>query len=492
MSQALQHQLPSAAPSDRRPLVELLLLAAPTIAQMASYTVMQFADTYMLSRVGDAEATAAGLGGMAAFSVISFGFGVVMVVNTLVSQTFGRSDYAACGRYLWQGIWFSMVFGLAVMPLLWPAGAMFRALGHEAHFAAMEATFFRLLLLMAAAKLAAMTVGQFLIAVNRPNVVLLAANAAMVADVFFNWLLVYGHWGFRPMGVAGSAWATNCAVALELLVLSLFVWRPAAVRRFHTLDWRPRRAPMRALLAVGVPSGVQVVAEVAAWTLFSVWVVALFEQPTIAANTYTFRFMAVSFMPIYGLSTAVTALVGRYIGMGRPDLAARRAHLGFAVAAAYTVACGALFYFGRSWLMGLFTAAPRILRAGGMLLVFAAAYQFFDALYIMYNGALRGAGDTFVPAVATGLLCWGITVLGGYVIARGIPRWGVAGPWAAAMTYGVILGVWMLVRFNRGRWKLIKLVPEPQAAHESPPPRSNVLGGSDRVVALQLTTDASS
>jgi MATE family multidrug resistance protein len=260
------------------------------------------------------------------------------------------------------------------------------------------------------------------------------------------------------------------------------------VNRFRTLDWRPRRDLMRALLTVGVPSGVQVVAEVVAWTLFTVWIVALFDPATMAANNYTFRFMSVSFMPIYGLSTAVTALVGRYIGMGRPDLAARRAHLGFAVAAAYTIACGALFYFGRWWLMGLFSTNPQILRAGGMLLVFAAAYQFFDALYIMYNGALRGAGDTFVPAVATGVLCWGITVLGGYAVARWLPALGVAGPWSAAMTYGVILGVLMLVRFNRGRWKLIRLAPGSQRPPGFPADVSNALPASDRVAALQLTT----
>src|SRR3954467_8443859 len=163
MSQAV-HNLPADSSADRRPIVELLLLAAPTIAQMASYTVMQFADTYMLSRVGDAEATAAGLGGMAAFSLISFGVGVLMVVNTLVSQSFGRGDVPACGRYLWQGIWFSVLFGLAVMPLLWPAGALFRAFGHEARFAAMEATFFRILLFTAAVKLAGVSLGQFMLA----------------------------------------------------------------------------------------------------------------------------------------------------------------------------------------------------------------------------------------------------------------------------------------------------------------------------------------
>jgi MATE family multidrug resistance protein len=232
-----------------------------------------------------------------------------------------------------------------------------------------------------------------------------------------------------------------------------------------------------------------VVAEVVAWTLFTVWIVALFDQPTMAANNYTFRFMSVSFMPIYGLSTAVTALVGRYIGMGRPDLAARRAHLGFAVAAAYTLACGALFYFGRWRLIGLFSSNPEILRAGAMLLVFAAAYQFFDALYIIYNGALRGAGDTFVPAVATGALCWGITVVGGYAVARTFPRWGVGGPWAAAMAYGIILGVWMATRFGRGRWKLIKLNPDARSASN---PAGNANAASQDNGRFELTaTEAS-
>ena len=60
-----------------------------------------------------------------------------------------------------------------------------------------------------------------------------------------------------------------------------------------------------------------------------------------------------------------------------------------------------------------------------MLLIFAAVYQFFDAMYIVYNGALRGAGDTLVPAVMTGVLCWGITVFGGYAVAR---RWTRSAP----------------------------------------------------------------
>src|SRR5688572_27398935 len=108
MSQPLAQQ-PAPADTPRRPLVELLLLALPTIAQMASYTVMQFGDTFMLSRVGDVQATAAGQGGMLTFAFISLGMGVLFCVNTLVSQAFGKGDHAACGRFLWQGVWFGLI-----------------------------------------------------------------------------------------------------------------------------------------------------------------------------------------------------------------------------------------------------------------------------------------------------------------------------------------------------------------------------------------------
>src|SRR5215204_3917074 len=100
---ALQYASPEPpAPWRRWPIVELPALHAPTVAQMASYTLMQFTDRYMLARVGDLEAAAAGTAGITYFAVIGFGFGVLLVVNTLASQSYGRKDYESAGRYLWQ------------------------------------------------------------------------------------------------------------------------------------------------------------------------------------------------------------------------------------------------------------------------------------------------------------------------------------------------------------------------------------------------------
>jgi MATE family multidrug resistance protein len=196
-----------------------------------------------------------------------------------------------------------------------------------------------------------------------------------------------------------------------------------------------------------------------------------------AANMFMFRYLSLSFMPAFGISTAVTALVGRNIGAGRPDVAERRAHLGFAVAAVYMLTCGVVYVLGRNALMGLFTSDPEVLRIGAMLLIFAGVYQLFDAMYIIYNGALRGAGDTFVPAVALTVLCWGIMVLGGYVVARLRPEWGIVGPWVMASIYGLVLGIFIAMRFQRGGWKRLHL-----GAAETP---SQLPAGSVKLAVLE-------
>jgi multidrug resistance protein, MATE family len=448
------------APS-RGPLGELLTLAGPTIAQMASYTIMQFLDTFMLARLGVKEPTAAGNGGLFAWTIIGFGVGVMFCVNALVSQSFGHNDYRSCGRFLWQGIWFAALFAVLSAPLIPIAPRLFNLLGHDPALAGMEATFVRISLSATAIKLASTAIGQFLLAVNRPWIVMLAAMAGVCVNAVFNYLAIFGNWGFPKMGVAGAAWGTNLGVTVEMLVLVAVVLRPRLRTQFNTADWRPRAALMTTFLAIGIPSGVQVVADIAAWNLFQIWVIAQFSTEAMAANVFLFRYLSVSFMPAFGISTAVTALVGRNIGAGKPDVAERRAHLGFVVAAIYMLACGAAYVLGRHVLMRLFTADPEVIRIGATFLIFAGIYQLFDAMYIVYNGALRGAGDTFVPAVATAVLCWGITVFGGLGVAKLWPQFGPTGPWVMATIYGAILGIYLLVRFKRGRWKLIKLEREP-------------------------------
>jgi MATE family multidrug resistance protein len=307
---------------------------------------------------------------------------------------------------------------------------MFNVFGHPAQLVRMEASYMRIVTSLMIFQLIATACGQFLLAANRPNSVLLAAFVAVCCNVASAWVMIFGHFGFGPMGVYGAAWATCFGTFVEMGMLLMLVFGSDLRERFNTLDWRFRAREFLLLVRYGAGSGI---------------------------HLFTLRYMSVSFMPAYGISQAVTALVGRYIGAGKPDIAVRRAHLAFALGGAYMLGCGVIMTVARYPLIHVFTRDPEVVRVGVVLLIFAGVYQLFDAMYVIYNGALRGAGDTFIPAMVTATLCWSITVAGGYWIAHTWPRIGVIGPWSAASFYGVVSGIFMWRRFHSGLWKQIKL-----------------------------------
>lgn len=438
------------------PLREILTLAVPTVLQMLSYTVEQVTDAYMLAQVGKTEASAAVAAGMVTFCFISFGFGILMLVNALVSTAFGADRPRDCGRYLWQGIWFGVGYSILLTPAMIWSPQLFTAMGHAEKLVALEADYFNVTMSALVIKMLAVALGQFVLAVNRPNVVLWSAAAGMIGNIFVNWLLIYGNWGCPVMGVAGAAWGTNTALLIELLILAAVVFSPAIRAAFHTLDWRFDAPKFRELLRIGLPSGFQTAGDVVAWTIFLAVVMPKFGEAAFAACNFMLQYMKLSFMPAFGLSTAVTALVARYLGAGQPDVSEHRAHLGFKIATAYMLTCGVFYLVLRNDLMQLFSNDPAVVELGGGLLIVCAIFQLFDAMFIIYVGALRGVKDTFIPSCVQIALCWGLVVLGGYGIAVLKPEWGIYGPWSLGIIYGIILGFYLMFRFRSGRWRTMQ------------------------------------
>jgi len=452
------------------PVKELLVLAVPTILQMLSYTVQQFTDVYMLSRVSDAYATSAVNAGMVTLCVISFGYGILMLVNAMVSHAFGAGQFRDCGRHLWQGIWLGVGYSVAMFPLVFVAEPIFSLMGHPPEWVPLEVSYFNITIGLLIVKMLALAVGQYMLAVNRPNIVLVSAVAGMLLNVVVNWLLIYGDdtLGMPAMGVAGAAWGTNAGVAIELVILGSVAFGPSMRRTYGTLAFGFDREKFFELMRVGVPSGFQMVGDVVAWTVFLAVIMPIFGPEAMAANGYMIQYMKVSFMPAFGLSAAVTALVARYMGAGQSETSEQRAHLGFQMALGYMMACGVVFLVLRNDLMQLFSDDPAVIALGGTLLVVCAVFQCFDAMFIMYSGALRGAKDTFVPSVVQIVLCWGVVVGGGYAVAWYFPEFGVLGPWIVGIVYGALLGTFMMLRFLSGRWKTLSPQDDAEAQHFDP------------------------
>jgi MATE family multidrug resistance protein len=326
-------------------------------------------------------------------------------------------------------------------------------------------------------------INNYFFGMHRPKIVTVAALIANAVNLVGNYALIYGEGGVRvevggtlyhlpgvpgvpAMGVYGAGLATVFGTFIELLIPSLIFLGREFNQKYRTRSqWRPDFGAIGELLKVGWPAAVQWGNEIVCWSLFMTYFVGSFGEHHMAGGWIAMSYMHLSFMPAVGFSVAVTSLVGKYIGAGKPDIAEARAYLGLRMAVVYMTACGLLFFIFRHQLASAFISADAsaedaqiIGRIAGRLLICAAVFQTFDAFGIIFSGALRGAGDTVWPGVITMIYSWTILVGGGWAVVKFAPALESIGPWIAAALYISLFGMTLWRRWAGGRWRSIQLL----------------------------------
>jgi multidrug resistance protein, MATE family len=462
------------------PIREVWSIAWPVVLTMMSYTVMQFVDALMVSRVDAISVAAQGNGSVWSFTIISFLFGIVTMVNTFVSQNIGAGKPEEAARYAWAGIWLSVIAWIALLiPFGFLLPTIFRMMHPgEPRLVELETAYAQILLFGGVVTVVTKAIAQFFFGTQRPRVIAVAAITGNIVNLIGNSILIFGEaglpaWGIPgipgtpALGVAGAAIATLIGVAVEgAIPLAIFLSRRSHERYRSRSVWRFDAKRTLELIRLGWPNALQFSNEIICWAIFMSYLVGLFGPLHLVAGWGTLRYMHMAFMPAVGFSVATTSLVGKYIGAGQPDVAAQRARVAVGMAMVYMTVCGLIMAIFREDLLHVFTLgeetapedAAEILRIGSGMMICAAIFQTFDALGIVYSGALRGAGDTVVPGVLTVVLSWSVIVGGGWLLATRVPEWSSLGPWIASAVYIILLGFAMAGRFESGRWRSIKLV----------------------------------
>ena len=456
------------------PLREVWSQSWPTVVTMTSFTVMQFFDALMVGQVGPIELAAQGNGGVWSFTLIAFVFGLLSLVNTFVAQHVGARTQHETPRYAWSGCWIALVMWVLVMlpaALLLPG--FFGLFGHDAELVRLESLYGGILLAGSVLLMSGKSLHHFFFGLQRPKVITVTAIVANIVNILASYVLVFGEAGLPAMGLPGipgvpalglmgAALGTVCGVAVELLIPLAIFLGPKMHRELDTRSsWRPSLKPILELLRLGWPAGLQMGNELICWSVLLSVLIGSFGIDHMTASWVAVRYMHVSFMPAVGFSIAATALVGKYVGAGAPDTAVARARLGMFLSVGYMALCGVIFLVFRDPLIGLFISesetseeqAQRIIQIGSSVLVAAAIFQTFDAIGILYNGALRGAGDTVIPGIVTVVYSWGLLVGGGWLMTQWYPHLESLGPWVGCLAYLLALGVTLAWRFERGGWR---------------------------------------
>ncbi|MFW6065967.1 MAG: MATE family efflux transporter [Planctomycetota bacterium] len=462
-------------------LAEVLKLSWPAGLTMLNTTVVKFVDGVMVSRVGPEPFAAQFVGGMWSFVPESFILGVLTVINTFVAQNLGAGRYRRCGQYAWAGIAIAVTAAVFAAPLALPAGRLFALLGHDPTVTALETMYFRYMILTLGITLSSRSLEQFFFGIHRPGIVLAASLIGNACNVGGNYVLIFGKLGLPAMGLQGAAIGTIVAWCVQLGVLAAVFASPSMHTRYCT-RWPNllKLRHIRNVVRIGWPAGIQLWNDVASWIVFtSVLVGTYFGTAHLTATVAVVRYMSLSFMPAVGIGSATTALVGRYIGAALPGRAKRRTHTALAVAMGYMGFCALVFVLFRHQLVDFFVqvdpATPaaeagllreRIVDIGGNIMLCAAAFQLFDALGIVYIGALRGAGDTRWPMLVTLAFSWGVFLVGGLLLANLLPQLTSLGPWLAGSAYIILLGAVLAWRFESGAWRRIDLLGSPGAVEK--------------------------
>jgi len=456
-------------------LAQVLAMSWPASLTMLNATLMKFVDGLMVSRVGPGPFGAQFVAGMFSFVPESFMVGLLTVVNTYVAQNFGAGRYRQTARYAWAGIFLAVTAAAVMAPLAVVAPQIFGVLRHEATITALEVMYFRYMILTVGLTMSSRVLEQFLFGIQRPKVVLAASVASNSLNVLLNYLLIFGKLGLPAMGLQGAAIGTVTAWGLHFtILLSVFLSRRMHERFATRFATTARLRHSLDLLRLGWPAGAQLCNDILCWSLFTAALVGtFFGTAHLAASVAAMRYMGLSFMPTVGIGVATTALVGKFIGAGRPDLARRRTHTGLFVAMIYMGLCGIAFYVFRYPMIRFFVKvnptagvdptqaarlAEQIVQIGSKILICAAVFQLFDAIGIVYIGALRGAGDTLWPMIVTIVLSWVVILGGGLATVSFFPQLGSVGPWLAGSAYVIILGLCMAMRFESGAWRKIDLL----------------------------------
>ncbi len=448
--------------------IALLVLAGPIIGSMVSRTLMSLVDFVMVSQLGTEPQAAIVPAGITLFTFIAFGMGAMGAVNTLVAQHFGRGQKPACAAYTWQGLWVSLALGGSAVAL-WPTiPALFAWAGHGEGVAALETEYVQIGLLGVGPTVAAVGVANFFNGIHRPMIGLWATVLSNLFNVVANYALIFGKLGFPELGMAGAAWATTAASVVNLLVLVAWWVRPRLAREYGVFHgWRPHRAQLAKLLKLGLPIGVHFAADIATFALFTLWLIGRFGTTELAANNIALKCFEVAIIPCVGMGVAVSSAVGRAIGEGSTLRARRFARWGNGMGLGYLAVVSAVYVFAGPEIIALLTDDADVARRAWHLLIVAMVFQAFDCTQVVYSSALRGAGDTLWPAVATPIAAVVVLIGGGYGVSVLWPTGGAVGPWLALTAYVIVLAALYVVRFRGGAWERLD-VTEPIPATPEP------------------------
>ncbi|GAB5501225.1 MAG: MATE family efflux transporter [Pseudohongiellaceae bacterium] len=440
---------------NRQTLRELLVIALPMVISQGTFAVMIFTDRYFMSQIDATHMAAALGGGVAAFFSFCFFSGLFSYANAMSAQYLGAGSPDKCSRVVTQG-W---ILTAACSPLLVAITVLvadiFAAMGHDPAQVELERGYFLLLMMGSVVTLAKVCISSYFAGIGRTRVVMICDLFALLINIPLCYVMVFGHLGLPALGITGAGLSTIIATLAGLLLFLGFYFHRSHREHFQVLQsFRFDAGIMRRFLRLGLPSGIEMFLNVAAFNLF----LLMFQSYGVnqgAAAAIVFNWDMLSYIPMVGLNLGVLSMIGRFVGGNDLERANEVITSGFIVGLVYSAVLAGLFVTLRYPLVDIFTPPVgdfrEIRELAAYMMIGLASYAMADAIIQVCGGVLRGAGDTRWVMWASVSLHWIMLVLQYLIIL--VLDYGPRVSWLAFVAMILAIAVVFVVRLRSGVWR---------------------------------------
>lgn len=382
-----------------------LRVAGPIILTQLGASLVGFFDTMMVGHYSTTALAAASLANAIFFMVMVFAMGAIMGLTPLVGYEVGRSkiDGVEATRpqissYLLNATFFTVVLTAVMVVLMCAVIPFFGRMGQDPVVIEEMRTYYILLVISIIPFLLFCLCKQFLEGLGNTFVAMVITLLMNGLNVLLNWVFIFGHWGYEPMGVTGAGIATLVSrILMPIGFISVILWRKDW--REYVLAFKLRMCRVREIMKlahVGIPIGLQTFAETFLFAAAFI-IVGWLNKESVAAHQIANQIADLTFMLAMGIGAATTIRVSHQLGSG--DIYAVRMASNASIHLCLCVnTLGMIMMVScRKLLPYLFTSDPDVIAIASQLILMGGIFQYADGMQAVGGAMLRGITDVKVP-----------------------------------------------------------------------------------------------
>lgn len=412
-------------------------LAAPVVTAQLGMMMLGVVDVMMVGRVDEHAMAAVAAGHTFAFALMIFAIGVVMVLDPVVAQAWGAREPEAVSHAFWRGVVLAIVMSVVIGVGLWFGEPLMRMLMGDSPIVPDAYRYATWIIPGLPGYFLFSVVRQVLQAMSVVRPVVVSTITGNLANVFFNYMFIFGEFGAPEMGAPGSAVSTSLCryVMLGTLVFAALPVLRGVIRRPDRKVLEPK--PYAPLVIRGSQIGFQSALEVWLFNAVGILMVRM-GSVEMAGHQVALNLASVSFMIPFGIGAAAATRVGNAVGRG-DVIGAKRAAFGSLLLGGLVMFASALaFLVFPSALASLYTEESAVIAMAAALLPIAAIFQVFDGVQAVGCGVLRGIADTKVAAFINLFGFWGVGLPACIGFAHGLGHGPVGLWWGLTLSLAVV------------------------------------------------------